>query len=259
MKTLYRFAPKTAGKVSLPKERGFILQEGISPIDGKPFVVIMTMVSKNRKTGNMAQVFVLRQDVNPVDAIASGDDVTVCGNCPHRRKQIFNEKTKKFQWIRSCYVNVGQAPNMVWKTYKKGGYKYWNMFSHDVYLQNRKVRWGAYGDPAIISAPIVEYINSLAIGHTGYTHQWKEDFAKPFAGVFQASCDGMADYLQATANGWKTFLVVPVGATPSTGKICPATVTNSVAQCLTCSLCDGAKQNIFVEAHGSGAKHVTAV
>ena len=37
----------------------------------------------------------------------------------------------------------------------------------------------------------------------------------------------------------------------------PATADNSQAQCITCSLCDGAKTDIFVEAHGSGSKYVT--
>jgi len=42
------------------------------------------------------------------------------------------------------------------------------------------------------------------------------------------------------------------------GKQCPATVDNSQAQCLTCSLCDGTKTNIFVEVHGTGASNFVA-
>jgi len=53
--------------------------------------------------------------------------------------------------------------------------------------------------------------------------------------------------------------VAPKGVTPTVGKLCPATVSGSVAQCLTCSLCDGAKVDVWVEAHGSGAKHVATV
>lgn len=102
-------------------------------------------------------------------------------------------------------------------------------------------------------------LNKYSKGHTGYTHQWREDFAEPFRGIFQASCDGFIDYLSATERGWKTFIVVGKGIMPDYAKLCPATAENSVAQCLTCSLCDGAKASIYVEAHGTGSKYVTAV
>ena len=237
---------------------GFVIDRGNSPIDGKPYVVVLTLKSSNRKTGDMAQVFILREDVNPVAAIATGDDVSICGNCPHRRKQVFNEKTKKFQWVRSCYVNPGQAPLSVWKTFKRGGYvSDWSDSMIAKYLKGRKIRWGAYGDPAIIDPNIVKLLNNFAKGHTGYTHQWKESWAQVFAGIFQASCDGFNDYLIATAHGWKTFLVAPKDEQlPAYAKQCPATVDNNQAQCITCSLCDGAKLDIVVHAHGTGAKYV---
>jgi len=67
------------------------------------------------------------------------------------------------------------------------------------------------------------------------------------------------DYMDASTDGWKCFLVVDKrgkSLAPSQAKICPATIDNSQAQCMTCKLCDGAKTDIFVEAHGSGAKYV---
>ena len=47
-------------------------------------------------------------------------------------------------------------------------------------------------------------------------------------------------------------------ASADQGKQCPATVEGSSAQCLTCSLCDGAKADVWVQAHGSGARYVAA-
>jgi len=86
------------------KHKGFVIDKGLSPIDNKPYVAIATVNCSNRKTGNMVQVWIMRDDVNPVVAIATGDDVSICGTCPHRK----NAKGE-----RSCYVNVGQAPNIV--------------------------------------------------------------------------------------------------------------------------------------------------
>ncbi len=234
-----------------PAPKGIVLQRGESPLDGSPFVVILTTKSGNRKTGDMCQVWILREDQDPVAAIASGADFTVCGNCPHR---------KQADGSRSCYVNVGQAPLSVWRTYKRGGYV--DSPSAELLarvLRGRRIRWGAYGDPSIISPDVVALCNEHADGWTGYTHQWRQPFAQWCRGTFQASCDGFADYLAASDAGWRTFAVVPKNGAAFSGKQCPATVAGSEATCRTCSLCDGAKADIWVEAHGAGAKHFDGV
>lgn len=233
----------------MAQPKGYILDRFASPLDGAPLVAILTLKSANRKTGNMAQVWILREDVSPVDAINWGLDYSICGNCPHRK----NPETG----VRTCYVNAGQAPSSVWKAYKKG-----------LYLQSqtkairaivgRGIRWGAYGDPALLNPFMVKLFNSFASSHTGYTHQWREEFAAEFRGIFMASCDNFADYLEATAHGWRTFAVAPVGSTLP-GKLCPATIENSAATCQTCKLCNGAKVDIFVEAHGPAARKVGAL
>ena len=233
----------------MAKQLGYVLQRSNSPIDGQPIVVIMTMTTTNRKTGNMAQVWILREDINPVEALKAGADESICGSCPHRRQE---------DGSRSCYVNVGQAPNSIYKAYKAG--RYGELEDLDLgILKGRKIRWGAYGDPAVIDPAIVSMINTHSAGHTGYTHQWREEFAAPFKGLFMASCDGFNDYLEANDAGWQTFSVVPKGYKPSGIKLCPATVVSSQATCSTCSLCNGAKTSIFVEAHGTGSKYVTNI
>tara|TARA_R100000231_G_scaffold24444_1_gene22721 strand:- start:289 stop:993 length:705 start_codon:yes stop_codon:yes gene_type:complete len=232
------------------KPLGYVIQESTSPIDGSPIVVILTMGSSNRKTGNMCQVWILRADVNPVQAVNTGEDYSICGNCPHR---------KQADGSRSCYVNVGQAPNSVWKTYQAGKYE------RDLHalgareaVKGRKIRWGAYGDPALVNRLTFRVLNNAAAGHTAYTHQWREPWAQWTAGHMQASCDGMADYLEASSRGFKTFAVIPKDGDSYSGRLCPATAEGSKVTCLTCSLCDGVKADIFVEAHGSGAKYVAA-
>ena len=250
----------------MTKPLGYILDEFNSPIDGAPCVAILTLNSSNRKTGNMAQVWILRSDISPVEALATGDDYSICGNCPHRKGEnsyvdgvlTFTDNQK-----RSCYVNVGQAPNSVYKTYKAGKYVKDPMcLEARKAVKGRKIRFGAYGDPSIIRPVIVNTLIKAASGHTGYTHQWRQPFADAFKGLFMASVDGSIDYIDATEGGWETFSVVPKGfKLPDYLNIrqCPATVNNSKAQCLTCSLCDGAKTSIYVEAHGSGAKYVTSI
>jgi len=236
----------------MKKPAGLILWEGLSPIDNQPIVVIATFESANRKTGNMIQTFIMRQDINPVQAIKSADDSSVCGSCYHRGDPTIGRK-------RSCYVNVGQAPNSVYKAYTRGIYPKYNATLHSKYFITRKIRWGSYGDGAMLPAELVTYFSQLCISHTGYTHQWRNTFADWCKGIFQASCDNLDDYLLASTRGWKTFAVVPQNASPYCGKQCPATVNNSKAQCITCNLCDGAKTDIWVQAHGTGALNFVAV
>lgn len=49
--------------------RGFIFYRGKSPIDNAPIVGIAVLKSRNEKTGNMVQTFILRSDIHPMDAI----------------------------------------------------------------------------------------------------------------------------------------------------------------------------------------------
>ena len=234
-----------------PKQNGgYVIQRGTSPIDGNPFVVILTTNSSNRKTGNMCQVWILREDVNPVEAVQTGSDLTICGDCPHR---------KQADGSRSCYVNVGQAPLSVWRAYKAGRYiENLGLFDASQAVKGREIRWGAYGDPALVDPLVFRMLNLKASGHTAYTHQWRKPWGRWTAGHMQASCDSFREYLEASAQGWRTFAVIPKRSSAYSGKQCPATVANSSAQCRTCQLCDGATADVFVEAHGSGAKYITA-
>ena len=163
--------------------RGFVVDRGISPIDGQPYVAIATLKSTNAKTGDMVQVFILRPDIAPLAAIVSGDDRTICGDCPHRRR--WDAALQRF--VRSCYVDVGKSVNSVWRAFARGSYPDYDPSLHARYIRGRRIRWGAYGDPAILSESVVRDLTALADGHTGYTHQWRQPFAQWCRGFFQAS------------------------------------------------------------------------
>lgn len=99
---------------------GAILWEGESAIDGAPIQVIATglkSASTNTKTGALIQTWILRRDVSPVEAIHSGADRSICGDCPHRGR-VENGRNRG----RSCYVTVFQAPRNVWDTARRGRY-----------------------------------------------------------------------------------------------------------------------------------------
>lgn len=231
----------------MAKPTGYILWEGVSPIDGSDIVAIVTITSSNRKTGNMAQVWILQKSLSPVDAVATGADHGICGDCPHR---------KQSNGVRTCYVNVGQAPLSVWRAYKAN--KYPHLPETSEALVGLAIRWGAYGDPAVLPADLFTRHNLQAARHTAYTHQWRQPWAQWARGQMMASCDSVTDYEQAREMGWRTFNVLSVATKPTVqSKQCPATVEGSSAQCATCALCNGARADIFVHAHGPSAKRVT--
>lgn len=140
----------------MSKPNGYILVETADK------VVIATgfeRSSENPKTGNMIQVWILARHVSPSDAVRTGLDAIVCGDCPLRGETGKPE-------TRSCYVKVWQAPSSVWNAYRNDAYpklRDYRLFS------GRMVRLGAYGDPAFISGVTLSRILRYAAGHTGYT------------------------------------------------------------------------------------------
>lgn len=237
----------------MKRPNGYVIHRGLSPINRKPYVCILTITSANRKTGPMAQVWILSEECDPVLASKRGLDRSICGDCPHRRQE---------DGTRTCYVNLGQAPLSVYKAWASYSYPVFNAIEHEdalrQALKGKSIRWGAYGDPGILPAHLVSYFNAFSDGHTGYTHQWRESWCEQHKGVFQASTDGILEQREAISMGWKTFTVI---SKQSSGvmyaKQCPATVDNSETQCYTCKLCNGAREHIFVHAHGPSANLIT--
>src|SRR4051794_22843892 len=102
-----------------------ILYQGPSMIDGAPIVAIATGLGKgstNEKTGAMVQVWIIRSDVDPITASRNGQDVSICGDCPHRGEA---DPSKETGWARgrSCYVNLVQAPGSVFRSFRAGKYQ----------------------------------------------------------------------------------------------------------------------------------------
>lgn len=243
---------------------GAVLWRGPSLLDGAPIVVIATglnQASSNRKTGGMVQTYILREDIEPTAAVKTGADVSICGDCPHR-----GDGTGKG---RTCYVNVGQGPLGVWRAYKRGVYP--SAESSQLRVDSGRgklVRLGTYGDPAAVPAGIWNALIADAVGHTGYTHQWRRTPA--LRTLCMASADSEADAREAQAAGWRTFRVALPCDAPrlESEAICPASAEAgkklTCAQCMACAGANGRRGSIVIQAHGGFAvmanirKRVTA-
>jgi len=232
---------------------GFIFYRGPSPIDGAPIVAIATLKSKNSKTGDMVQTWILREDISPLDAIATGEDQSICGNCAHRG----TAKRK-----RTCYVDAGKAPSMVFDAYHRGQYI---DLSDDpgtvaMLIAQRIVRMGAYGDPAMVPVAKWRMLLAAAAGRTGYTHAWRRMWAQSLRPYVMASVDSVAEQDIARAMGWRTFRVrAETEPLQSNEFACPASPEGGQRkQCITCKACDGGratKASAAIIVHGKMAKY----
>ena len=102
---------RNAQTMAQKKVNGYTLWEGASLYDGSPIAVILTGIeskSTNAKTGAMLQTYIFRQDIRPSDALKTGDDVSICGDCRHR--PILARKSGE----ATCYVEVGKGVNSTW-------------------------------------------------------------------------------------------------------------------------------------------------
>jgi hypothetical protein len=205
---------------------GVVLWEGESPLADGRCVVVATFKTDNTKTGNMVQVWILRTDVDPASAVSDGSDDAVCGDCPLR--------------AGVCYVATQNAPLQVWKSWRRGLYPKARP-AHLELFRGRKVRWGAYGDPVCIPTAIIETVNAVSDGWTGYTHQWRDPRFAEFRRWLHASTETPAAAAQARAAGWLTFRVRCPDEPLLPGEFqCPASREKGmVRECATCMACNG--------------------
>jgi hypothetical protein len=157
----------------------------------------LTERSKNKKTGGMIQTYIIRTDMSPLDAMRQDKDKAICGNCPLRGSTKKQGKRKD----RPCYVNVGQAPQALYKAVKNFG-------GSITKAQGKPGRLGSYGDPSFVPVPVWKRVLNLLSGHTGYTHQWARPTTQAYSAFLMASVESVDAKKQANALGWRTFRVM---------------------------------------------------
>lgn len=244
----------------MAKPNGAIVFEGNSLLDGSPIVVIATGLkgtSANEKTGAMVQTWILRRDMSPMDAVRTGNDGAICGDCKHRG--VRTESLDAWQLPRTCYVTVIQAPRSVFAAYQRGVYPRLSAAEVAEIIGTRPVRLGAYGDPAAVPFEVWQTLCANSRKHTGYTHQWRQCDSR-LRQLCMASVDTAAEYATARAAGWRTFRVrAPFEPLQPREIVCPASHERPLTSCEKCGLCDGARETdnratIAIMAHGSGAQ-----
>jgi len=224
-----------------------------SQITGTPIVLIFTgfqKKSRNSKTGNLIQSWILDEREEPHLAIRTGGDASVCGDCALR--PIVGG---------ACYVVTHEAPLAVYRAYMRGSYEPLQLDDLSAF-HGRKARIGSYGDPYAVHARFwTEFLKKAQLANaTGYTHAWRKPNAWRYRDFLMASVDSPAEQRDAFLRGWSTFR-----ARRETEKvfayeqICPASPEGGEkAKCETCMACKGARDKIrhrVIVYHGVRARN----
>lgn len=115
---------------------------------------------------------------------------------------------------------------------------------------NTYVRFGTYGEPSLLDQNLVSNMADVASSYTGYTHQWKKDWAKPYGSWFMASTHSQFQADVAKQLGYRSFIATDNGQYADVdGVMCPASNEGGFkSNCAACGLCSGMK--------GKGSKDV---
>lgn len=236
---------------ALGNARGIVVYQGPSLLNGDPIVAIVTLRSANAKTGDMAQLWILRADRSPTDAVNDGSDAAICGSCP-LRGTVTDGRNRD----RGCYVTIHHGPTSVWRAWRRGSYPAVSRRAAARVLRGRMIRLGAYGDPAAVPRAVLLSLTSRAAGWTGYTHAWREGFA--LADLVMASVESDRDAVDAAALGFRAFRVTAGTERLPGHMVCPAsTERGNRLQCWECGACsgaDGRRGSVQIAAHGGSAK-----
>jgi len=233
-------------------EFGAMFYRGPSLLTGDPIVGVLTGLeggSHNPKTGPMAQAWVLREDLPPMDAKRQNVDDAICGDCKLRGRDGVDS---------GCYVAVWNAPNQVYRRLDEYPSVTWRELQACV--EGRAVRLCAYGDPAAVPFEVWQTLLVSAAGWVAYTHAWRrcDVRLKSFA---MASVDTEAEFWEAREAGWRTFRIrMPDTPLLASGFgrglefACPASdEMDHRTTCERCQLCRGLSspaRSVAIVAHG---------
>lgn len=244
-----------------------IIYRGPSLIDGKPIVAIAVFPKgkTNSKTGAMLQTYILADNgFDPMHNNKTGNDYSICGNCPHKGTPTDNP-AKKLATGRACYVNLMHGPGQVHKAFKRDKYSTAQTLD-DIAQQGagRMVRLGSYGDPLAVPKTVWDALTSKAKGWTGYTHQTGQHGPSgPLDGssYLMLSADTKEQAQAAWKQGKRTFRIIPIKPSaedaldPKNEIMCPS---DKGVQCVNCGLCKGGNKgkSVAIIAHGIGKNYI---
>ncbi len=219
--------------------------------------VLLLIESKgNSKTGPIPTLWGFVPRVMPREALRTGMDAAICGNCVHRG---YDEDEAR------CYTHKGNTfhglANIV-KKHARGGYPVADqeMLLAFLTLERKQgakaLRSMGYGDMGLFPQEVWENLDDLRraakLTVRGYTQQWRR--APWLRDTHMASVTNALQAAEAESLGWRTFWTVkPKDLDKVEGRLnCPASKEQGkLTTCNDCSLCYGARRapSVWIKEH----------
>ena len=239
----------------------FEVWRGNSLIDDAEIVVLMSGITRksiNGKTLDMIQISIVRTDVSPLEAVQTGLDRSICGDCKLREIIAKSENLDN-----KCYVDKTRGIGGTWQSWNSGKVAKMSPLDASILISQLKqcncekphkrkqscsnkslgVRFGSYGDPASVPVHVWNDIRSVFKGmSTSYTHRWDNPNVQ-LQGFTMASIDSQThpdihkaiDY--ANSLGYRTYRVLAKGETLRPDEmLCPEANGKQTARIVDCVL-----------------------
>jgi hypothetical protein len=219
---------------------------------GNTIHVLNAKISQNSKIGIG---YILQTYHFSIEQIRNNDitqDSKSCLDCP----LSYNKNNGK---SGGCYTHKGMQlmglKSMIRSLNKKiDSIKEFSQPEFMFFINNVKnthsidlVRFGAYGEPILLSLYVTGVLSSLSKKTTGYTHQWNKPKYNEYNKFFMASTHTDAERIDSKAKGFRSFFVASkeLNLTVTNAVNCPASKESSKnLTCIACGLCNGSKTNI---------------
>lgn len=246
--------PPTLCDECRPTRPAFLLWEGPSRFTDETIRVFVRHPRaplRNPKLGDVCPVVIVPAATMPLQAVKTGADRAVCGDCRLRPSQD-----------GGCYVRMFPGPECTAYAHRDNPLP--RLQSAERLYRGQVVRIAEWGDPAAVPLHVWTSLRTVATV-LAYTHAWRDLDIERW-GWCMASVETTADKALAEAQGWRTYRVRAVGEAVLPGeRQCPAAleaIGHGRVTCHSCRLCDGQsgrhRRSISLEAHGRSARRVHA-
>ena len=212
--------------------------------------VINAKVSTNSKIGVGYIIQTYHFDVEQIKS----NDITLdngsCLDCPLSYNQnqgksggCYTHKGNQLMGLKSMIRSLNKKFDTIEEFRQSDFDKFINTVKNTYPID--LVRFGAYGEPILLSLSIVDILTSLSKKTTGYTHQWDKKEYNEYKQFFMASTHDEQTTNQAKKLGFRSFIVAESEISSSKAVNCPASKeSKKQSSCIKCGLCNGIKRGI---------------
>lgn len=213
--------------------------------------VLNAKVSQNSKIGIGYIVQTYHFSIEQVINVSLVNDEKSCLDCP----LSYNQNNGK---SGGCYTHKGmqslglismlRSLNKKLYTIKDFSQNDFNTFISKVKGSSKVdlVRFGAYGEPILMSLNVVKILSSLSNKTTGYTHQWNKPNNGAYNEFLMASTHTEIERKKANSLNFRSFFVAEsnISGFKALNVVnCPASKeSHKSLSCIACGLCNGIKR-----------------